>query len=190
MSAASKFFETLKRLGHKSTEAAEPTHTIPTVGFDASRVTDAIKDDIWKNILVLEIDKQYVDRVYDAAIRSISAGRDLGMLHDTLMQLNIGGMTKRRAGEIALFLNNRATALMNSERQGSLRIRQALWLYSGAPCEIDPKKPTGQDAAHRAANGKSFDVSKGMLLNGKWTRPGAEDGCKCSPRSISPWSTN
>lgn len=186
MSAASKFFETLKRLGHKRTETVEPEHTIPTVKFDASRVTDAIKNDIWKNISLLEIDREYVDRVYDAAIRSISAGRDLSVLHDTLMQLNIGGMTKRRAGEIALFLNNRATALMNSQRQEVIGIKQARWLYSGAPCEIDPKKPTGQDAAHRAANGKLFDVSKGMLLNGKWTLPGAEPGCRCVSKSIVP----
>jgi hypothetical protein len=75
---------------------------------------------------------------------------------------------------------------MNSQRQESIGVKQALWLYSGAPCEIDPKKPTGQDAAHRAANGRLFDVSKGMLLNGKWTLPGAEPGCRCASKSIIP----
>src|SRR5262249_13879984 len=114
MSAPSKFFENLKHLLHKRTETAEAAH-IPTVEFDASQVTDAIKDDVWKNILLLEIDRNYADRVYDAAIRSISAGRDLSVLYDALMQLN--GMTKRRAEEISRFLNNRPSALMNSQRQ-------------------------------------------------------------------------
>ena len=186
MSIASKFLETVKRLGRKSTKTDEPTHTIPKVGFDASRVTNAVKADIRKNVLLLEIDKKHVDRVYDAAIRSISAGRDLSVLHDCLMRLNVSGMTTQRAGEIALFLNNRATALMNRERQETLGIKKAIWLYSGAPCEINPKKPTGQDAAHRAANGRSFDVSKGMLLNGKWTWPGAEPGCRCVSKSVVP----
>jgi hypothetical protein len=166
MSRASKFFETVRGSGQKNTKTVEPTPNIPTVGFDATWVTDTVKADIRKNILLLEIDRECVDRVYEAAVRSISAGRDLSVLHDALIRLNVSGMTTQRAGEIARFLNNRATALMNRQRQESIGIRQTLWLYSGAPCEIDPKKPTGQDASHRAANGKSFEVSKGMLLNG------------------------
>ena len=83
---------------------------IPTIKFDASRVTAAVKADIRKNILLLEeIDRNHVDRVYDAALRSVSAGRDLSILFSALLQMN--GMTKRRAGEIALLLNNKATAL-------------------------------------------------------------------------------
>jgi hypothetical protein len=187
MSAASKLFETIKRAGRKTTSNVEPTCSIPTVEFDASCVTDAVKADLWKNILLLEdIDRNCADQIYDAAVRSISAGRDLSVLLDALMQLNLSGMTTRRAGEISRLLNNRATAIMNRERQETLGIKRALWLYSGAPCEIDPKTPTGQDAAHRASNGKSFDVSKGMFLNGKWTWPGVEPGCKCVSRSVVP----
>ncbi len=187
MSAAAKFFEAIKRLGRKPTSTVNPTYGIPTVKFDASRVTDTIKADLRKNIMLLEeIDRNHFDQVYDAALRSISAGRDLSVLYNVLMQMNINGMTKRRAGEIALLLNNKATALMNRERQEALGIKQALWLYSGAPCEINPKRPTGQDAAHRAANGKLFDVSRGMFLDGKWTWPGVELGCRCVSKPIVP----
>jgi hypothetical protein len=185
MSVAAKFFEAIKRLGRKPTSTVMPSYGIPTVNFDASRVTDAVKADIMKNIMLLEgIDKNQFDRVYDAALRSICAGRDLALLYNVLLELNINGMTKRRAGEIAFLLNNKATALMNRERQEALGIKQALWLYSGAPCEINPKRPTGQDAAHRAANGKPFDVSKGMFLDGKWTWPGVEPGCRCVSKAV------
>jgi hypothetical protein len=139
-----------------------------------------------QNKRVEEIDRTRVDQVYDAAMRSISAGRDLGLLHNALMQMNINGMAKRRAAEIALSLNNTATALMNRENQQKLGVTQAIWLYSGAPCEMDPKKPGSQDAAHKAANGKHFDVSKGMFLDGKWTWPGVELGCRCASKSIVP----
>jgi uncharacterized protein with gpF-like domain len=110
------------------------------------------------------------------------------LLYNALIQMNINGVTKRRATEIAHLLNNKATALMNRERQESLGIKYALWLYSGAPCEISWNKPTGQenlqDAAHKAANGKQFDVSKGMFLDGKWTWPGVEPGCRCVSKPV------
>jgi hypothetical protein len=158
---------------------------IPTVRFDPSRVTETVKADLAKNVLDLgDLDKKDFEQVYDAALRSILAGGDLRLLYNTLMQLS--GMTKRRAEEISLLLNNKATALMNKERQGSLGIKEAQWLYSGAPCETNLNAPTGQDAAHRAANGKIFDVSKGMFLNGKWTWPGVEPGCKCVSKSVIP----
>ena len=185
MSIAARFFEAIKRLGRQPAGTIKPTYGIPTVKFDASMVTDTVKADIRRNIMLLEeIDKNHFARVYDAALRSISAGRDLTVLYNVLLELNINGMTKRRAGEIARLLNNKASALIDRERQESLGIKQALWLYSGAPCEINPKKPTGQDTAHRAANGKPFDVRKGMFLDGKWTWPGVEPGCRCVSQSI------
>src|ERR1700733_2951642 len=93
---------------------------IPTVKFDASRVTETVKADLRKNIMLLEgVNRDHFEQVYDAALRSISAGRDLGFLYNVLMQMNIDGMTKQRAEEIARVLNNKATALINRERQGS-----------------------------------------------------------------------
>jgi hypothetical protein len=129
--------------------------------------------------------------IYDAALRSVTAGRELGSLYKALVKVNIDGMTKRRAGQIALFLNNRATAIMSRNSYASLGITRAIWMYSGAPCMANPRKPTpqdiNQDNAHRAANNKQYDISKGMFLDGRWTRPGWEEGCRCSSRPILPW---
>jgi uncharacterized protein with gpF-like domain len=128
--------------------------------------------------------------VYVAAVRSVTKGRDLGLLARAIIELNIDGMTKSRAAQISGSLNNKASAVITRERQESLGISQATWLYSGAPCAVDPKDPTPQetrrDAAHKAANGKTYDVSKGMYLNKKWTWPGVEDGCKCMSKSFIP----
>ena len=189
MSTASKFFEAIKRFSRISTSTINHAYRIPTVTFDVSKVTETVKSDIRRNIILLEeIDESHFEQVYDAALRSISAGRDLSLLYNALMQMNINGVTKRRATKIADLLNNKATALMNRERQESLGIKYALWLYSGAPCGISSKKPTGQEnvqnAAHKAANGKQFDVSKGMFLDGKWTWPGVEPGCRCVSKPV------
>lgn len=164
---------------------------IPTVKFDPARVTEAVKADLQANIRGLpEIDKKNFEQVYDAAIRSISTGRDLHLLTNATLGLNIETVTKKRAAEIALLLNNRATALMERDRQISLGVTHAIWFYSGAPCIMDPRTPTKheiqQNAAHKAADGKEFEVAKGMYLNGNWTWPGIEPGCKCVSRSKIP----
>jgi hypothetical protein len=166
-------------------------HGIPTVKFDSLRVTETVEADVRKTILTLpEIDRNNFEQVYDATIDSISAGRDLHFLFDALMRLNIVGMTETSAADIARLLNNRATSLMQREQQTALGIIHAIWLYSGVPCIVDPKRPSDhyirQDAAHKAADGKEFQVAKGMFLNGKWTWPGADPGCKCVSRSKIP----
>jgi hypothetical protein len=189
MSKASKFFQLIKGLNRRGENAVEPASGIPTVKFDVSRVTDTVKANIRENIALLEeIDREHLDQVYDAALRSISAGRDLSILYKALMQMNIDGMTKGRAAEIARILNNKATALIQKEQQESLGIKSAVWLYSGAPCLLNHKLPADwekrQDAAHRNANGKPYDVNKGMFLDGKWTWPGVEPGCRCVSKSV------
>ena len=81
-----------------------------------------------------------------------------------------------------------------SERQSSLGITHAIWMYANAPCMKDPwcDCPTAadirQDSAHRAANGKKYEIAKGLFVDGKWTWPGVEEGCKCCSRPVLPWS--
>ena len=190
MSTVSKLLEATKRLirlSGKTTSNVKPTYGIPTIKFDASRVTETVKADIRKSIMHLkEIDQNNFDQVYDAALCSISRGGDLHVLYVVLLQLNINGMTKKRAAEISRFLNGRASAIMQRERYEKLGIKYAIWMYSGAPCELDAKHPTARDirqnAAHKAANNQRYENSKGMFLDGKWTWPGMEPGCKCAGR--------
>lgn len=164
---------------------------IPTIEFDVSLVTDAVKAEIRHRVAEIEGSTALQrDAIYDAALRSVSAGRDLHTLYAALIELGIEGMTKSNARTIAMRINNRATSLMNRTRQQSLGIEQARWRYSGAPCMTNPKKATPkdieQDKAHKAADRQCFKVSQGMFLNGKWTWPGDEDGCRCVSISIIP----
>lgn len=172
----------------KSTEekpAVNPGCRIPAVKFNSSAITEAAKADIRKNIARLEwIDPEYFDKIYDAAICSVS---NLSLLFNVLMQMNIDGMTKVRAAQITRFLSFKAKVVIENERRLKLGITEAIWQYSGAPCEINPTKPIGmQDAEHKAANGKRFNISKGMLIGGKYIWPGYEDGCKCTSRAVIP----
>ena len=106
--------------------------------------------------------------------------------------MRIGGMNRERAVQIARSLSNKTTAIMNRERQASLGITHAIWMYPNAPCMKEPygSSPTAadvlQDSLHRAANGKRYEISKGLLVDGKWTWPGVEEGCKCTARAVLP----
>ena len=176
-----------------ASSAVEPPYTIPTVRFDPSRVTAAVQTDLRKNIKkIKEFDETQFAHIYAAAFQSISSsrGRDAATLFNAIMELNLPKMTKQRASDISRDLNNKAAALMNRDLQESLGIKYAIWMYSGAPCQMNPKKPSAkdirQDAAHKAANGKQYEIAKGLLMNGRLEMPGWEAGCKCVSGSIIP----
>jgi hypothetical protein len=158
------------------------------IAFDPARVSETVKADLRQNIkLVAEVGVDDVDMIYGAALHSILSGGDLHTLFRVLM--TIDGMGERRAEDLSRSLNNKASALIQAERYEQLGIKYAIWRYSGAPCgSQDPRDVAGaeQDTSHKAADGKPYLTSKGMLLNGRWTWPGREDGCKCFSTPILP----
>lgn len=100
---------------------------------------------------------------------------------------------RKRAEWNALSAEERAQVLSKQWREKvtverakwlQLGIVEAEWMYSGAPCEVDPFSPMGQDAAHKAADGKRFKISEGMLVDNERIYPGEKLGCKCSWRPI------
>jgi len=174
----------------RTSPAPEPERSanrMPTVRFDPTRVSDAVLANLKANIQALpEVGPHDFETIYQAAFRAISVGGALNIIYAALM--DIDGMTKPRASDISRSLNSKAKAIMDAEQQTKLGIKYATWLYSGAPCRVDPKEPGGEerDAAHKEANGKPYLVSKGMFLNGEWTWPGRNDGCKCVSKSMIP----
>jgi len=162
----------------------------PDAMIGSSTVSKGVKANLRRNIELLGgLEKGQVQKIYEAALRSVALGRDLSMLHVELME--VAGMNAGRAAEVALTLNARATAQINREHQASLGIVHAKWIHANAPCMRDSIFPTAedlkQDSAHRSASGKRYAVSKGLFVDGKWTWPGVEEGCKCTSRSILPW---
>jgi hypothetical protein len=168
-------------------------HSPFAIEFDPSTVSKSVKANLRKNIELLgDLEKKYVQQIYEAALDSVLAGRKLSVLYTALMKIE--GMTQGRATEIALSLNNKATEQINRERQASLGITHARWMYANAPCMRNPSHPTAteiqQDAAHRVANEKRYEINQGLFVDGKWTWPGVEEGCKCISRPIIPGLEN
>jgi hypothetical protein len=162
---------------------------MPTVKFDPSLLTKKVKADLRKNIEQLEdIPKKRVPEIYDAALGMIEAGGNAPLLYNALLKLD--GMSTGRAGEITRTLASKANALTEQESRARLGITHAIWKYANAPCMVNPIHPTDadrkQDAAHQAANGKRFEIGKGLLIDGEWTQPGRGMGCKCFSRIVIP----
>lgn len=110
------------------------------------------------------------------------------LLYTPLFKLD--GMSASRAGEITRLLLFRAKAFTEQESRMRLGITHAVWMYANAPCMMNPRSPTDadlkQDAAHQAANGKKFEIAKGLKINGERVLPGRDPGCKCVSRSVIP----
>lgn len=148
--------------------------SIPTVRFDRTRVTEAVKADLWTTVQEYEDLPVGEERaIYEAALEGISRGRDLGFITKAM---TVRGMPQRRAGEIAHHLTNRAMGFIDTERMATLGITEARWLWSGA-CGVE---------GHKAANGKMYDPQSGVKIGGRTTVPGREPGCSCVGNPVVP----
>lgn len=124
--------------------------------------------------LISNIAEQHLAGIEGAVMRSVATGRDLKSLSTDLQKQY--GITKRRAAFIAIDQNNKATAVVTKVRQQGLGITQAMWRHSHAGVHPRPE--------HVAADGKTYDVAKGMFLESKWVWPGTEPRCRCTSRSV------
>jgi SPP1 gp7 family putative phage head morphogenesis protein len=147
-----------------------------TVEFrTTAAVNNAMQAAIGENVgLIKSIASEHLTQVEGLVMRSMQRGRDLGTLTQELTQRY--DITKRRASLIARDQANKMTAVVNRERQNELGITEAVWMHSHAGREPRP--------SHVAANGKKFDINKGMYLDGEWLLPGQAINCRCTSKSI------
>jgi len=119
--------------------------------------------------LIRSIAEQHLGNVERVVMESVQRGRDLKYLQDQLLMRY--QITKRRAALIASDQNNKATATLQATRQQDLGMTQGIWRHSHAG-----KKPRPE---HVRADGETFDLAKGMYLEGEWVLPGQAIRCRC-----------
>lgn len=124
--------------------------------------------------LIRSIPSQYLAQVEKYVYETTSAGFDLATLTDNLQHTY--HINRNRAKLIARDQANKANAVIEQARRRELGITKAIWQHSSAAKQPRP--------SHVKANGKEFDVSKGMYLDGKWVLPGEEINCGCTSRSV------
>lgn len=124
--------------------------------------------------LIRSIAAEHLQAVQGDVWRAVSQGYDLQKLTDTLQARY--GVTHKRAAFIARDQSSKAKAVIENVRRRELGITTAIWQHSGAGKEPRP--------SHVAANGKPFDLDKGMLLDGEWLLPGVAINCRCTSRAV------
>lgn len=151
------------------------------VKFTPAVVTKAVRADMRACIEVLDdVLPAERDIVFGAALGCVMDGGNHNLLTERMQAAT--GMSFRRAVQAGGWLVHRANALIERDRQIAGGIIEAKWSYSGSPCD----GTAAQDAEHSAANGKTYRVKRGMLLDGVWTLPGMEAGCMCFSGPIVP----
>ena len=149
-----------------------------SVQFQMTRAAnDVFQATVQENVgLIKSIAAEHLQDVQGLVMRSVTQGRDLEGLVEDLQKRY--GVTKRRAAFIARDQNNKATATITRVRQQGLGIKQAKWRHSRGGRH--PRK------SHQEADGKAYDVDKGMLIDGEYIRPGELPNCRCVAISIIP----
>jgi SPP1 gp7 family putative phage head morphogenesis protein len=133
-------------------------------------MNDAYRAVIGENVaLIKSIASQHLTDVEGLVMRSVARGRDLGSLTSDLRKRY--GITQRRAAFIARDQNAKATSVMQAARQKDIGITQGTWRHSHGGRTPRP--------SHLKADGKTFDLAKGMFLDGEWVMPGELPNCRC-----------
>ncbi len=133
-------------------------------------VNNVVQAVVAENVnLIRSIGSQYFTEVEGLVLRSVRAGRDIAWLTDELEKRY--GITRRRALTIARDQNNKASAAIGRARMQDAGIRLGVWRHTSV--SRHPRK------SHKAADGLVFDLSEGMLLDGKMIFPGEEINCGC-----------
>lgn len=126
--------------------------------------------------LIKSIPQQYMQEVEGLVMRSVREGRDMGFLSQKLEERYV--MTQRRAITLARDQTNKMTESISRTRSTALGITQGIWMHrSGSKT---PRK------SHLKADGKVFDLSVGLLVDGEYIFPGAKINCHCTYKPVLP----
>jgi len=150
-----------------------------TVNLQMTEYTrKAVRASVGMNVgLIKSIPVEYLGDVSKYVWEAVEGGFDLKTLTDNLEHAyHIG---RNRCKLIARDQANKAHAAIEQARRQELGIKKAIWRHSAAAKE--PRK------SHVEANGKEFEVDKGMYLDGKWVLPGEEINCGCTSRAVIEW---
>lgn len=126
--------------------------------------------------LIKSIPTQYLTEVQGLVMRSVREGRDMGFLKNELQSRY--AITERRAITIARDQTNKATESISRVRNKALGITQGIWMHrSGSKV---PRK------SHVEADGKIFDLSVGLNVDGENIYPGQLVNCHCTYKPMIP----
>lgn len=124
--------------------------------------------------LIKSIPSEFFTDIKSIVNVGVQNGRDQQFIYEIIKQKY--DVTNRRASLIARDQTNKATSSLTRTRQKSIGIQEGIWKHSHAG-----KKPR---LTHVRADGKKFDLDKGLYLDDEWTLPSQQINCRCTWRPV------
>lgn len=131
-------------------------------------LTNAVQSFVHENVnLIKSIPEKYFTEVEGMVMRGIRDGKPFNWVNDEMAKRY--GITTRRAVMIARDQNHKATEQLNRTRQLGLGVKRGMWQHA-----TGVKEPRH---SHERANGKIFDLDKGLKVDGEFIFPGEKINC-------------
>lgn len=124
--------------------------------------------------LITSIPAEFFTDIKSIVNIGVQNGRDQQFIYENIKTKY--QITNRRAKLIARDQTNKATAALTRTRQRDIGIKKGIWQHSHAG-EV-PRK------SHLEADGKEFDLDKGLYLDDIWTLPAQQINCRCTWRPV------
>lgn len=131
-------------------------------------LTNAVQSFVHENVnLIKSIPEKYFTEVEGLVMRGIRDGKPFNWVNNEMAKRY--GITTRRAVMIARDQNHKATEQLNRTRQLGLGVKRGMWQHA-----TGVKEPRH---SHEQANGKIFDLDKGLKIDGEFIFPGEKINC-------------
>lgn len=115
-----------------------------------------------------------IDEAARIVYQGILDGYDAGKIATDLRKSY--NISRKKAEHLVRRQTAITKAHIEDYRRQEIGITHAVWLHSHAGIKPRP--------SHVAADGKEYEIGKGMYLDGKWTLPGKEPNCRCNSYAI------
>ena len=146
-----------------------------SVSEQTQQMKEVFRASVNENVaLIKSIPEQYFNRLRGDVMRTITTeNSSLGELTANIQKY--GGMTYRRASNIAMDQTRKAYQSFNQQMLGQAGIKKGIWIHTGGTEHPRPK--------HKAFHKKEFDLSKGAPIGdegGNYVFPGQCVNCRCT----------
>lgn len=128
----------------------------------------------WNVSLIKTIPDKYFSRVESTIMESLNKGRDMAGLYTKLK--DDYDLTKRQSYLIASDQTKKATYAITRTRKLELGLYKSIWRHSKV--SKVPRPP------HLKADGKPFDIRKGLKIDGEYIFPKQKIGCNCYEQTV------
>ena len=123
--------------------------------------------------LISSISDEYFDKIEKVVYNGMMAGQDYQTLGKKIMEAT--GATAKRAKFIARDQTSTINAQLSRKRASAAGLTRGVWNKTkfNATSKYKPRQ------SHISADGKEYDLEKGLLVDGEYIHPGEAINCTC-----------